>query len=621
MQAFAPVLGGSEVDPYGQLGATKLFVIQSTGSGFRLAVAPTPESAAVLTATSTTYPATDAGIAAMYQALSESDVFASVAFVWVPGAVPQRFEPTTAARLPAAGRDGYDPDSGMRVVNYGSAVAQAVPVQTFLGAGNVQSYDPTPQLVPLALSLVYAVSEHKKLGDMTYPLPAVYTTDLVEDGNTYASHFSGVTTASNAMTGAPPQIGALTYSGTSPTSDFALQTISGFYRDAAWTTSLGTPIYDFGTADPAFAASGGKLTAPTLVFDPASSQLNAGTLPAVLSTLQRATTLTSNERLLGYVSQETNADGGTKAGLAVTTAELEFDLSSPAAGSLAVQLAVPVAATITVSPDAPTPPQPPEPPTAGPAGPIAPAEPIAASALAGLPPDHLSRNLLSEIPIGAAGNLPPAPTPAVPTSANVTLDAFIPREVLTSTGIVGIPGGTTLPVQNAGTASDLAATDTSWLNLTAVSGRSPTPWQLQTAALGIPLPSGTDYVVAVTDQDATVRAVDGATAQSVTLDAAAPAGRRCVGVFTAGAAADASVTLYPLASLGLPAPTAGAIRQGTSYEVRLRYAPSGATYDVFDTSGNLVAPGLDGSAAKATDGSRARRVTSISAASSGAPRS
>ena len=43
-----------------------------------------------------------------------------------------------------------------------------------------------------------------------------------------------------------------------------------------------------------------------------------------------------------------------------------------------------------------------------------------------------------------------------------------------------------------------------------------------------------------------------------------------------------------------------------SYEVRLRYAPSGATYDVFDTSGNLVAPGLDGSAAKATDGSRAR---------------
>ena len=457
VQTFAPVLGGSEVDPYAQLGATKLFVIQSTGTGFRMALAPTPESAAVLTTTSATYPATDAGIASMYRALSESDVFATVGFVWVPGGGPQRLGQAAAAYLPAAwGRDGYDPNSGLRVVNYGSAVAQAVPVSTFLGAGNVQSYEPTPQFVPLALSLVYAISDHKALGDMTYQLPAVYTTDLVEDGNTYASHFSGVTTAPSAMTGAPPQIGALTYTGTSLAADFALQTISGFYRDAAWTTSLGTPIYDFGTADASFSAVAGELSAPTLVFDPASSQLNGGTLPAVLSTLQRATTLTSNERLLGYLNQETSTDSGTKAGLVVTTAELEFDLSSPTAGSLAVKLAVPVAAAITVTPAAP-PPAPPSVAGTGRRQTTAPAGPIAAAALAGLPPYLPSRGLVTEIPIGAAGNLPPLVPPAAPATADVALDAFIPREALTGTGIVGIPGGTTLPVQSPGAASDVAA--------------------------------------------------------------------------------------------------------------------------------------------------------------------
>ncbi len=557
----------------------------------------------MLTATLTTYPATDEGIAGMYEALSESEVFAAVGFVWVPGADPQRFEPIAASFLPTAGRDGYDPGSGLRVVNYGSAVAQAVPVSTFLGLANVQSYDPAPQLVPLAMSLVYAVSEHKQLGDMTYPLPAVYTTDLVEDGNTYASHFSGVTAASNAMPGAPPQIGALTYTGTSPTADFSLQTISGFHREAAWTSSLGTPVYDFGTASAAFAASAAVLTPPTLVFDPASSPLNGGTLPAVLSTLQRATTLSSNERLLAYLNQQTNSDSGTRAGLVVTTAELDFDLSSPAAGSLAVKLAVPVAAGITVTPEAP-PPQPPEP---APQSPLAQPSP-AVNGQPGLPLDRLSQRLVTEIPIGGAGNLPPVPKPATPTTANVALDAFIPREALAGTGIIGIPGGTALPVQSPGTASDIVTAGGSWLNLTGISGRSPTPWQLDLTTLGVPVTAGADYVVAVTDQDATVRAVNGATTQTATLAATPPANRRFVGVFTAGAAFDPNAALYPLASLALPAPPAGSgtIRQETSYEVRLRYAPSGSTYDVFDTSGNLVAPGLDGSAAKAADGSRAR---------------
>ncbi len=34
LQAFAPVLAGSDVDPYAQLGATKLFVIQFNWVGF-----------------------------------------------------------------------------------------------------------------------------------------------------------------------------------------------------------------------------------------------------------------------------------------------------------------------------------------------------------------------------------------------------------------------------------------------------------------------------------------------------------------------------------------------------------------------------------------------------------
>src|SRR5258708_4670361 len=57
-QQFNQYLAGSDVDPYAQIGSTRLFLIVRTGEGYRLSVAPDADSTA-LALEGEVYPNTD----------------------------------------------------------------------------------------------------------------------------------------------------------------------------------------------------------------------------------------------------------------------------------------------------------------------------------------------------------------------------------------------------------------------------------------------------------------------------------------------------------------------------------------------------------------------------------
>lgn len=148
-----------------------------------------------------------------------------------------------------------------------------------------------------------------------------------------------------------PVISALAFTGRSPLAAFSEQTIAGFYKDAGWTNTLGTPIWDFGAADSQFTATPGALVAPVTVFDPTASPLNGGSLTAVLASLGRADHLYSSDEVAGILANARAADGAdASAALATTTAALDFDLSSSPSLPLSEQLNVPVALDVTITP-------------------------------------------------------------------------------------------------------------------------------------------------------------------------------------------------------------------------------------------------------------------------------
>jgi hypothetical protein len=68
---------GSDVDPYAQIGSTKLFAIVASGNNFTLALAADSNSQAFMVDT-TSYSNTDEGILQLYNALLESSIFPSV---------------------------------------------------------------------------------------------------------------------------------------------------------------------------------------------------------------------------------------------------------------------------------------------------------------------------------------------------------------------------------------------------------------------------------------------------------------------------------------------------------------------------------------------------------------
>ena len=85
-QSFNLYMAGSDVDPYAEIGSTRLFLIFRVENSFRLSIAPDADSTALASA-STEYPNTDLGIREMYLALADSPVFARLKYCYVPGQI------------------------------------------------------------------------------------------------------------------------------------------------------------------------------------------------------------------------------------------------------------------------------------------------------------------------------------------------------------------------------------------------------------------------------------------------------------------------------------------------------------------------------------------------------
>ena len=408
-RGFSSFIAGADVDPYRQLGRTRLFVIELVRSEYRLFTAPDVDTDAPLgLPSSTLYPQTDAGLLQMYNDLAASTVFSSVTHCYVPGRVD--LAPTLEEQL-ATNLIGYDPATGLRRILLGSAIAQVVPAGEFAQKENQQIYDPTPAIVPLATSLVYDITTNNAVGVKTFALPVAYVVDqatagqfavnrfgttqpppqdqqtpgfdygetaVFEGGPGYdASKATQLTVASKtellmggdafittqfqattAHTSIPigssvvTGVSALTCAALLPLATFSNQRIVGFYRENGWAKSLGFPILDYQAANNQFRiASSAAALEPQIIYDPSAPFLSGGNLPNVLAKFAAATYVLSPDVLQQMIADAGSfSASGAAAGLSVMSDGLQFDMSSNPSAELTSQLTVPVTATVTTTP-------------------------------------------------------------------------------------------------------------------------------------------------------------------------------------------------------------------------------------------------------------------------------
>jgi hypothetical protein len=631
-QNFSNYMAGSDVDPYQDIGSTRLFLIVRVRDTFRLSIAPDTESLAPLSG-GATYPNTDAGIREMYLALADSPVFARVTYCYVPTRIGLDLDPKRGEGL----ESGYDPATGLRAVVLGTAVSQVVPLDDFIKTRNEQIYNPNPTIVPLVTALVYDVTRHNTLGAKTFALPALYTRDRLSAGTDYVTKlgqtvaFAGgpgyndtaataltletlaevaaggavfrtytfdtatVVTTSTVGFRVETGIAELTYASPSPASVFAKQQFLGFYRDDTWTTCLGLPIWDYGTDNARFTAATAAPVVPITVYDPTHAFLSGGSLQNVVRKLRDASYLFSWDSLIALLDLASHAPPERGVGLVTTAAALDFNLSSAAAGAPIVdQLEVPVVVTVTTTPPVATPPV-----RRG----IR--ERVAGAAAVG---DIAENARAIDQVIGSGANTPRTTTPG-PTTIQAGLNASIPREALEGTGIISLEIGTAFPDQPLGDGATLQASpDGTVVNLIERHGTDPAlaPYDVPLAKLGVALRQGISYVFALTGKTLSVRGSDGSTA-TTTISKARDAVHTFVGAIVYGAAAT-RVRLYPKLQLSLPAPAVGThgVLQGEQYSVRLTYAAKNSMYDLLDAMQAPVAERVSVPSPEPTDKSQPR---------------
>ncbi len=607
-------MAGSDVDPYERAGSTRLFIIARLGANFRLSIAPDENSAAPASA-GTTYPCTDQGIRQMYLDLAGSPVFSKVKYCYVPGRIGADLDSERGVGL----QNGYDPATGLRAVVLGSAVSQVVPLDDFIKTRNEQIYNPSPVIVPLVTALVYDITQHNALGATTFTLPTVYTRDRIGADTDYVSklgqtalfpggpgyddaaatalqlksvgtvtlpdHSFLTYTFDTAKAYATSELGSrvetgvaeLTCQSASPARAFASQRFIGFYRDNAWTTCLGVPIWDYGTENAGFTAVTAAPAAPVTVYDPAHGVLNGGSLRNVVGQLRRASYLYEPDVLAEMLDSAARSQPGNGGGgLAATAAALDFNLSGRAASTPIVdQLEVPVVVTVTTTPDPVVLPGR----DAGRPG-----------AAVGGPAAHGHGAAGQGSVIGSVANALKGAAPG-PVTIQAGLTASIPREALDRTGISSLESGTPFREHALGDAGTFQAlTAGRVLNLTERGDGPPAlpPQDLELAGLQVKFRSGILYVLALADRTLSVRGTDGS---QVSVPAKArDATHEFVGamVYTT---AMASVRLYPKLQLALAAPTVGTngILQGQAYSVRLTYGEKTSSCDFLDASQTPVA--------------------------------
>ena len=648
-QGFASFMAGSDVDPYQALGATRLFVIAHGRESYRLSLAADAHGDASTTG-GTSYPATDEGIRQMYVALADSAIFRRVRVCYIPGRLGSDLDATRAAGPAGTGsapalESGYDPATGLRTLVLGSAVAQAVPLDDFLNGHNRQIYDAAPAIVPLVSALVYDVTHYNVLGAKSFVLPVYYGRDQVTAGRfmvnrfamtgevagspatygqtavfpggpgydeaaatalrlqatsavslgnrtltTYTFDTARVTTISTVQAKVRTGVMSLTYASSMPSEVFAAQAIVGFYRASEWGTALGIPIYDFGAHNGAFKAAATPLGKPAVVYDPAHPFLNGGTLPNVVQKLRQASPLHSTDRLQSILDAATGVREAARGpGLAVATALLDFEMSSPPGGEVAEQLDIPVMASVTTTPTPVVQPRrrgavarPEERPEPQPGeGAARPASGTISRSVGAVAKLHA---------IGIGGNAPPPPLP--PSVVQAGLTGFIPREALDGTGITSVAIGTAFADQSLGE-GDAFKTQTAGIVLNLMAGTRPAfaPIDLPLTEAGVAFKSGVLYVLSLAGTALTVRGSDGSAA-AVTLEAGGDDVHTFVGAFIHAPAVQ-SARLHPRLSLSLAAPAAGTngIEPGESYSVRLTYGSSrtNTRLDVLDSGQTEIA--------------------------------
>ena len=652
-QSFNLYMVGSDVDPYAQLGSTRLFVITQLQEVYSLTLAADANSLAP-TSGGTIYPNTDEGIAQMYIALSTNPIFSAVQYCYIPGRVgpdlnPTPANPTFASSFLSGFESGYDPATGLRTIVLGSAVSQVVPLDDFLETHNEQIFNDDPTIVPFVTALVYDVTQNNAMGATTFVLPTFYTRDQVSRGSYYVSKFGSSTpfggatvdcgqtgifpggpgyndaaatpltlevTASTAAQGqtfttytfatatvvtistlSPKiQLGAfsLTFDAALPSSVFSNQRIIGFYRDTSWGTCLGVPIYDYGAQNAAFTAATVAMQAPILVYDPTHPFLNGGSLQNVLQKLAQAKYMYSPDRLVSILDTAIaakNTDNG--AGLSVTTAALDFNLSSAAAAAIVDELAVPVVATVTTTPAV----------VVFPTG----GNVVAVGAVSAVGIASRAVSIAQPIKsIGLGANAPNLNKPS-PVTVQVGLSASVPQEALSGTGITSVEIGTAFPEQPLGSGAALESVTAGTVVNLMDSHRTNSaiaPYNLATATAGVTFTVGVYYVLSLTGTSLTVRGSDNSFVSSTpTLSATDPA-HTFVGamVYTA---TTTSVLLYPKLQLTLPAPAVGAlgVLQGAQYGVRLIFGETNSQYDIIDSTQTAVASNISVPNPTPTDGS------------------
>ena len=586
-QIFSSYMAGSDVDPYEHIGSTRLFLIVRIGEGFRLSVAPDANSIAPASQGST-YPVTDEGIREMYLSLANQPVFASLKYCYIPGRIGLESDPRGAE---GGFGSGYDPATGLRAIVLGSAVSQVVPLDDFIKIYNEQIYNPNPVIVPIVNALVYDLARHNTIGATTFTLPTFYARDRVSAGTEYVNKLSQtvlfgggpgyndaaatalnlilttqvasgghlfttydfdkakVTTTEKVGTRVETGIAELTYNSTSPSSVFAHQHFLGFYRDNAWTNTLGVPIWDYGTDNGGFTATTAAVIQPENIYDPTHGFLSGGSLQNVVRQLRQASYLYSWDVLVGMLNNATTDEVDRGVAIATTAAALDFNLKSNAANApILDQLQVPIVATVTTTPNN--------------------------AAIRPLPGERtmltVANNGIGRLEqiIGAGGNAPD-PTRQGPVTAQVGLTASIPREALDGTGINSIEIGTAFPEQSLGAGASFKALASGMtVNLMERHDVDPPlpPYNLQITNLDVKFHPGTSYVLTATGKTLTVRGSDGSTS-TASVEA-----HDATHTFVGAMVYDASITtvrLFPKLTLSLAAPPVG------TYGVQLRISGPG----------------------------------------------
>jgi hypothetical protein len=636
-QEFADYLIGSNVDPYQQLGSTRLFVIVHNADGYLLTTALSVNGVAPLSG-GTRYATTDAGILAMYNALAASPIFSSVSYCYVPG----RLAVGTFADENL--ESGYDPSTGIRIILEGSAVAQVVPLTDFNATHNEQIYDPDPQIVPIVSALVFNVTQNNALGDTTFALPIYYARDLIS-GTYYVNKIETTTTLNGASVscgqtalfpGGPgyddslaialnldgtslavfggetvytytfdkatvisyipllPRVETgvctLTYTGSSPAADFAKQNIAGFYRDPSWTTCLGLPIYDYGSANGNFTNTQIALTTPQSIYGTADLFLNGGQLQNVLQKLMQATYVTSSDELVGILDQAIAVASRTNGvGLSVTSAALDFVMSASGGATVVNELSVPVLATVTTTPQRIIIPDPVR---------------FTEAAVTTHPVTGVS-TITNLQPIGAGGSAPSL-AQLSPTSVELQLTATVPQAALAPTNITSIELSTVFPLQTIGSGGAFEAQpEGTILNLMATSTPPLAPFALTLASTGVTFTSEVTYTFSLLGSAVSITGSDGS---STTAELASGVNADTTHTYVGMAAytsATPIVQLYPLLKLAFAAPAVGTngVQQGAPYSVRMTYAPSTCSYDIIDATQSAVASGVSVPTPAPTDNS------------------